>query len=103
MIRSRHHQPSLWTGVVAEEVDDLWEPWMRTADRLLDDEDWWTASAALAFERAAHHYEEALRLRRWRSEEELALQPDLADAFVKAGRGIRAAEIYLKCANRWPD
>src|SRR5947199_9664753 len=38
MIRTRHHQPSLWTGVLAEEVDDLWEPWMRTADQLLDDE-----------------------------------------------------------------
>jgi|HubBroStandDraft_1064217.scaffolds.fasta_scaffold1260789_2 hypothetical protein len=38
MIRTRHHQPSLWTGVLAEEVDDLREPWMRTADRLLDDE-----------------------------------------------------------------
>src|SRR3984885_394882 len=37
MIRTRHHQPSLWTGVLAEEVDDLWEPWMRTADHLLDD------------------------------------------------------------------
>jgi transposase, IS5 family len=38
MIRTRHHQPSLWAGVLAEEVDDLWEPWMRRADRLLDDE-----------------------------------------------------------------
>jgi transposase, IS5 family len=38
MIRTRYHQPSLWTGVLAEEVEDLWEPWMRTADRLLDDE-----------------------------------------------------------------
>jgi len=38
MIRTRHHQPSLWAGVLAEEVDDLWEPWMRTADGLLDDE-----------------------------------------------------------------
>jgi transposase, IS5 family len=38
MIRTRHHQPSLWTGVLAEEVDDLWESWMRTADRLLDDD-----------------------------------------------------------------
>jgi transposase, IS5 family len=27
----------LGTGVLAEEVDDLWEPWMRTADSLLDD------------------------------------------------------------------
>ena len=39
MIRTRHNQPSLWTGVLAEEVDDLWEPWMRTADKLLDDEE----------------------------------------------------------------
>jgi hypothetical protein len=39
MIRTRHHQPSLWTGVLAEEVEDLWEPWMRTADKLLDDEE----------------------------------------------------------------
>jgi IS5 family transposase len=38
MIRTRHHQPSLWTRVLAEKVDDLWEPWMRTADGLLDDE-----------------------------------------------------------------
>jgi IS5 family transposase len=38
MIRTRHCQPSLWTGVLAEEVDDLWEPWMRTADQVLDDE-----------------------------------------------------------------
>jgi transposase, IS5 family len=38
MIRTRHHQPSLWTGILAEEVDDLWEPWMRAADLLLDDE-----------------------------------------------------------------
>src|ERR1017187_10255003 len=38
MIRTRHHQPSLWTAVLSEEVDDLWEPWMRTADRLLDDD-----------------------------------------------------------------
>jgi IS5 family transposase len=38
MISTRHHQPSLWTGILAEEVDDLWEPWMRRADRLLEDE-----------------------------------------------------------------
>jgi len=38
MIRTRHHQPSLWTSVLAEEAEELWEPWMRSADRLLDDE-----------------------------------------------------------------
>jgi transposase, IS5 family len=39
MIRMRHQQPSLWEGVWAEEVGDLWEPWMRAADRLLEDEE----------------------------------------------------------------
>jgi IS5 family transposase len=37
MIQLRHQQPSLWGGFWAEEVADLWEPWMRKADRLLDD------------------------------------------------------------------
>ena len=39
MIQLRHQQPSLWDGVWAEEVGDLWEPWMRAADRLLEDEE----------------------------------------------------------------
>jgi IS5 family transposase len=39
MIQLRHQQPSLWGGFWAQEVEDLWEPWMRQADALLDDED----------------------------------------------------------------
>ncbi len=39
MIRLRHEQPSLWEGVWAEEVHHLWEPWMRAADRLLEDDE----------------------------------------------------------------
>lgn len=38
MIRLRHQQPRLWTVALREQVEDLWEPWMREADRLLDDE-----------------------------------------------------------------
>jgi transposase, IS5 family len=38
MIRTHHHQPSLWTSALAEEAEGLWEPWMRAADRLLEDE-----------------------------------------------------------------
>jgi len=37
MIRTHHQQPTLWTGFLKEEVSDLWEPWMRQADELLDD------------------------------------------------------------------
>src|SRR6267378_5720146 len=39
MIRIRHQQPSLWEGLFAEEVAELWEPWMRVVDELLEDEE----------------------------------------------------------------
>lgn len=39
MIRLRHHQPTLWAGYLAEEVSDLWEPWMREVDTILEDEE----------------------------------------------------------------
>jgi IS5 family transposase len=38
MVRTHHQQPTLWTGFLKEEVSDLWEPWMRQADQVLDDE-----------------------------------------------------------------
>ena len=37
MIRMRHQQPSLWETFFAEEVAELWEPWMRAVDELLED------------------------------------------------------------------
>ena len=39
MIKLRHQQPSLWEGLFAEEVAELWEPWMRVVDELLEDEE----------------------------------------------------------------
>ncbi len=38
MIQLRHRQPSLCDAFWSEEVSDLWEPWMRVADSLLEDE-----------------------------------------------------------------
>ncbi len=38
MIKLRHEQPSLWAGILKEAIEDLWEPWMREVDRLLEDE-----------------------------------------------------------------
>jgi transposase, IS5 family len=38
MIQLRHQQPSLCDAFWSQEVGDLWEPWMRAADRLLEDE-----------------------------------------------------------------
>ena len=39
MIRMKHQQPSLWETFFAEEVADLWEPWMRAVDELLEDDE----------------------------------------------------------------
>jgi transposase, IS5 family len=39
MIRTPYQQPTLWTGFLKEEVSDLWEPWMRSADQILDDDE----------------------------------------------------------------
>lgn len=38
MIKLRHEQPSIWTGILKEDLDPLWEPWMRMADAVLEDE-----------------------------------------------------------------
>ena len=38
MIAARRLQQSFADGLIAEAVDDLWEPWMRHADQALDDE-----------------------------------------------------------------
>jgi transposase, IS5 family len=37
VIQLRHVQPTLWHKGLAKDIEDLWEPWMREADRLLDD------------------------------------------------------------------
>jgi len=39
MIRLRHQQPSLWETFFAEEVAELWEPWMQVVDELLRDDE----------------------------------------------------------------
>ena len=38
MTKLRHQQPSLWHPGLTEDIEDLWEPWMRLVDRLLEDE-----------------------------------------------------------------
>jgi hypothetical protein len=35
MIKLRHQQPSLWHRGLAEDIEGLWEPWMRLVDELL--------------------------------------------------------------------
>jgi hypothetical protein len=37
VIQLRREQPSLWHKGLAKDIEDLWEPWMKEADRLLED------------------------------------------------------------------
>jgi len=39
VIQWRHQQRSIWEELFAEEVEALWEPWMRVVDQLLEDEE----------------------------------------------------------------
>ena len=56
------------------------------------------ASNALAFERAAEWYQLALESGKWNSVQATALRKSLAEACASAGRGARAAEVYLEAA-----
>ena len=39
MIQLRHQQRSIWEELFAEEIEQLWEPWMGVVDELLEDEE----------------------------------------------------------------
>ena len=58
------------------------------------------AAAALAFDRAASHYNNALAMGLWTDEQRNELQVNMADALSNAGRGPAAARHYLAAADR---
>jgi hypothetical protein len=37
VIQLRQRQPSLWHSGLAKDIEDLWEPWMKEVDQLLED------------------------------------------------------------------
>jgi len=58
------------------------------------------AAAALAFDRAASHYNNALSMGVWTDEQRTELLISMADALSNAGRGPAAARHYLAAASR---
>jgi hypothetical protein len=69
VIQLRHRQPSLWHSGLAKDIEDLWEPWMKEVDRLLEDaalvESVYDAQGS-AIRRVAR-VDERKRRRKWRS------------------------------------
>ena len=70
MIRIRHQQPSLWEGLFAEEVAELWEPWMRVVDELLEDD----ALVDAVYEAQGERHEQSRTLGRPQTPAEVALR-----------------------------
>lgn len=70
MRRLRHAQPTLWEGFLAEEVADIWEPWMREVDAILEDD----ALLSAVFEAQGARRAESRRLGRHQTPAEVALR-----------------------------
>jgi IS5 family transposase len=95
MIKLRHQQPTLWAGFLAEEVDDLWEPWMRFADQLLEDEQ----LLETIYEAQAHRHERSRTFGRPQTPAEVALRMLLLKhvrnwSFEELEREVRANLVY---------
>lgn len=70
MIQLQHQQRSLWEGLFAEEVAELWEPWMRVVDELLEDE----ALVDAVYEAQGERHEQSRTLGRPQTPAEVALR-----------------------------
>lgn len=70
MIQLRHAQPTLWHKGLAEDIEDLWEPWMKEADRLLDD----AALVDSVYQAQGRRHEHSRTLGRWQTPAEIALR-----------------------------
>jgi transposase, IS5 family len=95
MIRMRHQQPSLWEGIWAEEVSDLWEPWMRAADRLLEDDELLTQ----VFEAQGRRWKQSRRRGRLQTPAEVVLRLMLLKhirnwSYEVVEREVRANLVY---------
>jgi len=70
MRRLRHAQPTLWEGFLAEEVAELWEPWMREVDEILEDDELLSA----VFEAQGERRPQSHRLGRHQTPAEVVLR-----------------------------
>ena len=70
MIQLRREQASLWHKGLAKDIEDLWEPWMKEADRLLDD----AALLESVYEAQGKRHPHSRKLGRLQTPAEIALR-----------------------------
>ena len=70
MTKLRQQQPSLWHPGLTKDIEDLWEPWMRLVDRLLEDEQLLDTT----YEAQGERYPQSRRLGREQTPAEVVLR-----------------------------
>jgi IS5 family transposase len=95
VIQLRHQPRSLWEGLFAEEVAELWEPWMRVVDELLEDE----ALVDAVYEAQGERQERSRTLGRPQTPAEVALRMLLLKhvrnwSYETLEREVRADVVY---------
>ena len=95
MRRLRHAQPSLWEGFLAEEVAELWEPWMREVDSLLEDDELLSA----VFDAPGQRHKQSCHLGRHQTPAEVVLRMLLLKhvrnwSYETLEREVRANLVY---------
>jgi transposase, IS5 family len=95
VIQLRHQQPSLWEGLFAAEVAELWEPWMRVVDELLEDE----GLVDAVYEAQGERHERSRTLGRPQTPAEVALRMLLLKhvrnwSYETLEREVRANVVY---------
>src|SRR3954453_5418139 len=99
MIRTRYQQPTLWTGFLHKEVGDLWEPGMRKADHLLDDE----ALIEYVFQAQGRRWKKSRTHGRLQTPSEVVLRPLILKhvrdwSYQTLEREVRANLVYRSFA-----
>ena len=95
MIAARRLQRSFADGLIAEEVADLWEPWMRQADQVLEDD----ALLSLIQQELARRFKKSTTRGRPGTPAEVVLRMLLLKhmrdfSFLELSREVRANLVY---------
>jgi len=95
VIKLRHEQPTVWEGLFAEEVAELWEPWMRVVDELLEDEELLDA----VYDAQGKRYEQSRARGRQQTPAEVALRMLILKhvrnwSYESLEREVRANVVY---------
>jgi IS5 family transposase len=70
VIQRRREQPTLWHQGLAKDIEDLWEPWMKEVDGLLED----AALLESVYDAQGKRHQHSRTLGRWQTPAEVALR-----------------------------